>query len=914
MPKIPTFEARGSIEQLSGTTSNIQLGLNNNLASALAPVTQAVVNHAVKENALQNQAEALRLENKFIVEMNEVQNTINTDERFATNKILANEYLNEKSDFLIKKYRSLATNGNVQDKFSTYGLAETQKAIFRTDSQISKNILLDLNNGYLEAKQNYLNTALTNGEFDAATLTTDLLNLTNNTWKDQISPPLLEKMLNGIPNEIDMYGAVKLIQDDPKTALMQLKDDNFFTNLDVDERLTLQGEAKKLLAPRIDADWKDVLAGATKGKKIEFDMEFAKEVLPPDVIDGMVKQKKIIDVTVDNVALINSMPTSELESSLETFKAEGIALAGEAEGQKIEIIYKNAIVARTAALNKDPVNFLIENNDEIKKGYEDVANITDVLAQSQAKNNLVNLIVQTQKDMGVPNEKIKVMSSSEASNFVANYMKNATGNPANASSLLNSVITNFGENDGQALLELQAAGLPFNAVLAQQGFLTENEKRKAFSFDTAEEKTKLLDFAKRKNEDFDFKNLKIEISNMEGFEELENIVRLNNQFESTDGVGQMDNVVEFLSYYALNEMYTNSKYDQDDAAKSAVNMFIKNFDTTQDTFYVPKKYEGKDLTEFGQTTDGVINKTKLIQEHYLSDFNAVAYKSATGDVDEKELTDKMILNMKVNGEWRNTANGDSLIYGIVLADTSFAPVLNADGNELSFKINDTSDILPGGSNIALDPSKLRIANESDVYAMNKMIKVPNEDLFTSIPDKKKKTKITIDDKNNQSSILKTISNAIIPPAMAGDMIEPKIFNNPGNIEIGEEYAGETGEKYAERFAVFDSKEMGIRALALDLKTKIKRHNGIISEIIKEYAPSSENDTASYIKFVEKKLGKKEITVDDIAELTKAIILRENKKNIANLYLEPSVFDVGIKLSNTFFKKGTTLEEALKQIK
>jgi hypothetical protein len=213
-------------------------------------------------------------------------------------------------------------------------------------------------------------------------------------------------------------------------------------------------------------------------------------------------------------------------------------------------------------------------------------------------------------------------------------------------------------------------------------------------------------------------------------------VRLNNQFESTDGVGQMDNVVEFLSYYALNEMYTNSKYDQDDAAESAVNMFVKNFDTTQDTFYVPNKYEGKDLTDWGQTTDGVINKTKLIQEHYLSEFNAVAYKSATGDVDEKELTDKMILNMKVNGEWRNTANGDSLIYGIVLADTSFAPVLNADGNELSFKINDTSDILPGGSNIALDPSKLRIANEGDVYAMNKMIKVPNEDLFTSIPNKK----------------------------------------------------------------------------------------------------------------------------------------------------------------------------------
>ena len=35
MPKIPTFKAKGSIEQLAGTTSNIQMGLNNTLASAL---------------------------------------------------------------------------------------------------------------------------------------------------------------------------------------------------------------------------------------------------------------------------------------------------------------------------------------------------------------------------------------------------------------------------------------------------------------------------------------------------------------------------------------------------------------------------------------------------------------------------------------------------------------------------------------------------------------------------------------------------------------------------------------------------------------------------------------------------------------------------------------------------------------
>ena len=61
MPKIPTFTAKGSIEQLAGTTSNIQMNLNNTLASALAPVTEAVVDFQIKENEVQNKTEALKL-------------------------------------------------------------------------------------------------------------------------------------------------------------------------------------------------------------------------------------------------------------------------------------------------------------------------------------------------------------------------------------------------------------------------------------------------------------------------------------------------------------------------------------------------------------------------------------------------------------------------------------------------------------------------------------------------------------------------------------------------------------------------------------------------------------------------------------------------------------------------------------
>ena len=38
MPKLPTFQAEGSITQLAGTTSNVQVPLTQTLGTALKPV------------------------------------------------------------------------------------------------------------------------------------------------------------------------------------------------------------------------------------------------------------------------------------------------------------------------------------------------------------------------------------------------------------------------------------------------------------------------------------------------------------------------------------------------------------------------------------------------------------------------------------------------------------------------------------------------------------------------------------------------------------------------------------------------------------------------------------------------------------------------------------------------------------
>jgi len=117
MPKIPTFTAKGSIEQLQGSTTTPQINLNSTLATALAPVTKMVVNQKIQETNAQNQAEALKLENDYITDLIKVTDTINADPIMSVNKDAANKYIKDQNNILFPKYKSLATNNNVAIKF-----------------------------------------------------------------------------------------------------------------------------------------------------------------------------------------------------------------------------------------------------------------------------------------------------------------------------------------------------------------------------------------------------------------------------------------------------------------------------------------------------------------------------------------------------------------------------------------------------------------------------------------------------------------------------------------------------------------------------------------------------------------------------------------------------------------------------
>ena len=73
MPKIPTFTSQARpIAEVGSVKSDLRIPLSNNLVDAVSPLTDYVVNKAVQETNTQNRSEALRLENDYIRDMQEV--------------------------------------------------------------------------------------------------------------------------------------------------------------------------------------------------------------------------------------------------------------------------------------------------------------------------------------------------------------------------------------------------------------------------------------------------------------------------------------------------------------------------------------------------------------------------------------------------------------------------------------------------------------------------------------------------------------------------------------------------------------------------------------------------------------------------------------------------------------------------
>jgi len=110
-------------------------------------------------------------------------------------------------------------------------------------------------------------------------------------------------------------------------------------------------------------------------------------------------------------------------------------------------------------------------------------------------------------------------------------------------------------------------------------------------------------------------------------------------------------------------------------------------------------------------------------------------------------------------------------------------------------------------------------------------------------------------------------------------------NNPGNIRrTAIRWKGEVPDelKTDDEFEQFIAPLFGIRAMVRDLRTGFRRGEDTIREIITQWAPPIENDTAAYIKSVSRRTGldpDARINFDEkLPDLLDAIIVHENGIN------------------------------------
>jgi len=655
-----------------------------------------VVNQKIQETNAQNQAEALKLENDFITDFIKVQENINTDEMMSVNKDAANKYLKDQSNVLINKYKSLATNNNVAVKFSNYALSETQKGIFRTDTQISKNILTNLFSGYEKQKELLLITADTDQSGIAkGTLRTDLEKLTIDTFQSQVSAPELKVMLNNIPVELQTYDGLKDVQQAPRRTLFLLKDKNYLPDIPFKQRQELEEKAKNILRPQITTEFENYVKSKELGKEPPiFNIELAKEVMTKREFENMMVTKTIVEDTTNDVKFFHTLPTQDLDFTFtnmmeELYKTYPVDIA-----KQKETFLKKVVEDIKSNREDDPVGYIFNIDDDIKNMSIEIDNMTaefsapnvyDTSIIGQAKLELTERLIQKQKDLGIKN--IKLMTNDAAQNFVTSYTEAGNKNDISSmSQMMETLNINFGNNDGLALTQLLQSGLPYGAKISYI-FGDGELAQEGLAFDTQEEKDASIKFLK----DNDVKIADIQIEIREQLKDFESILRRNVPLNSSGTLTEMDNLVEYLSFVAANRMY-GKEMDSSEAAISAAQTFNDNF-VVEDTYYLPKKIDGKNIGD-GQLNK-IVETVDILQKYYLDDFGAVAFKS-NFETDPVELSSKMYSQMLLNGEWRNMPDGENLIFGIVLdGSNEFAPIINANGENLIVNVNDTSELVPG---------------------------------------------------------------------------------------------------------------------------------------------------------------------------------------------------------------------------
>ena len=134
-------------------------------------------------------------------------------------------------------------------------------------------------------------------------------------------------------------------------------------------------------------------------------------------------------------------------------------------------------------LNKDPVQFTLRTDPEVKKLADEVSKETNPDLKSTQQIALADVFLEKQTKLNVPRSQQKVMPEGMAKDFVARYSElGFENNSQGRKAMLDSLKFQYGENESKALAQLIDNDLPAGAKYALE-FGTEKTFNQFMSFD-----------------------------------------------------------------------------------------------------------------------------------------------------------------------------------------------------------------------------------------------------------------------------------------------------------------------------------------------------------------------------------------------------------------------------------------------
>ena len=690
MPKIPTFTTEATITgEVGSVKSNIQMGLNQTIGSALAPVTKEIVQHAVKKKDFENKTEALRLENDFIRDMQDVY----TEAGNLENDEQAQSIVKSKSNMLMQKYSSLASNNNSRTLFNQYALSEVQKGIFRTSTAVERNTLIALDTLVSEKKSKLMITALDMKDgFDYEVLGRDLEDLYTINYKGKVPDAILGKMISGIPNEIKFLEADKMISESPREALAMLMDQKDFQGLTYDSRKKLIQKAKITIAPMIKDEYKDHLAKIAVGKETSFDMKTASLVLPTKTVNEMIEQETFAkDRAANNNVLLNA-PLSLTEEVADGQIKEFYELHGELKGKTNETYVKGIVANKKKAIKEDSVGFIKTFDTEVELAYQELEAETDPTLIKDKKTQLINLLVEKQKDLEVPESSIRLASNSEMQQIITTLTNPETSAEDKINFMMFTSEMYGNENMGKVLNHLTDLKLPKDYLVA---FSTNSMELKKDILSSSTQDLEALEklVKPRIGEGAKFNSIKKKIvKEMESFENVLE-VQIEGSIDKTELIQNMEDTIYKAALYKI-------KYKQmsiSEAVESSSKQFLNDYKIpASETYMIPTDVNGNKtnqilLEQKLEATLLHIETTDYIDKVMGEDgYMHFAKFAGIENLTEEQVRDRVLSTIKNHSVVLNNKDMTGAIVYAEFANGKY-PIVNANGDKIEIFFTETEN-------------------------------------------------------------------------------------------------------------------------------------------------------------------------------------------------------------------------------